>query len=340
MHIEFTGRVDVAEQLRGLAAAHHRSRAVVFAVCAAALVGGAALLTTAFADVGSSLIVCAVIVVYQLTLGQRRAIRKVAHRVCVPARFVLTDDVYRFESETDRYELRWDALHRIVETPEFFLLFQNSQQVTVLPGRLLTDEQAAELSAVLAPHRERGKVLPQAGALPPPPEGATPERLEFAGQVRVDEYVRGMGFAFRGRDVLLRVLAAVSLVLGVLYLLSGEIWAGATCVGAALFLIWNTTAGRRRAVRKAAERLCVPTRWTVTDEGISAVTATERYAVRWTAFHRLRETAEFFLLHQSPTVVLVLPKRLLAAEQAAELSALLTMSTTNSGKPVLATPRS
>ncbi|MGW2947949.1 YcxB family protein [Streptomyces sp. NPDC001226] len=95
---------------------------------------------------------------------------------------------------------------------------------------------------------------------------------------------------------------------------------GFLCLGVGVMYVLLLTLGTRMGVKKQASRLCKPTQVLLTANRFTIETDLERGEFKWAAIVKIRETSEAFLLHPSPRLFIVIPKRAFAPEQLTEFS--------------------
>ena len=150
---------------------------------------------------------------------------------------------------------------------------------------------------------------------------ATPVNISLSYQLTQDEIRRALTSMARAKRVLLWVICVLLLLMGGLVLVAGNLGAGLPLLFLGLFYIFLLAVAPRLAIRKQAERLCIPTRLQLTDAGFEIETALERAEIRWVAVNRVRATDAAFLLYRTKRVANVVPKRAFDAAQLAEFSA-------------------
>ena len=67
--------------------------------------------------------------------------------------FDITDDNIMMRSGTESGGIAWDGVARVVDTPEFWIVFVGRVPVTVIPRRFMTAEDDQTLGTFIA---ERG----------------------------------------------------------------------------------------------------------------------------------------------------------------------------------------
>ncbi|MFD0140246.1 YcxB family protein [Streptomyces sp. NPDC007148] len=129
----------------------------------------------------------------------------------------------------------------------------------------------------------------------------------------------------RRRRIIVWAVAIVFLVLGLALTLGrgdhGPDSTGFLCLGVGVMYVLLLTLGTRMGVKKQASRLCKPTQVLLTANRFTIETDLERGEFKWAAIVKIRETSEAFLLHPSPRLFIVIPKRAFAPEQLTEFSA-------------------
>ncbi|WP_457033187.1 YcxB family protein [Kitasatospora sp. P5_F3] len=87
---------------------------------------------------------------YMLTLGTRRAVRKSVARATGTTAVELTDEAVTIRRPGWHTEIAWEQYLKVVDTPEFLLLYISDFTFTAVLKRGLTASQAAELAAFVA----------------------------------------------------------------------------------------------------------------------------------------------------------------------------------------------
>ncbi|KQV16604.1 YcxB family protein [Kitasatospora sp. Root107] len=87
---------------------------------------------------------------YALTLGTRRTVRKSLPRIAGTIEVGLTEDAVTIRRPGLHTEIAWAQYLKVVDTPEFLLLYISETTVTSVLKRGLTAAQAAELAAFVA----------------------------------------------------------------------------------------------------------------------------------------------------------------------------------------------
>jgi hypothetical protein len=109
---------------------------------------------------------------------------------------------------------------------------------------------------------------------------------------------------------------------------------GGLCIVLGILHIYMLTAGQKRAVANLSSRVCRPWRVTITEQMYIEESELEKTEVRWPAFVKIENTAEFFLFYKAKNMGLMVPKRAFDAAQVAELSAFLPACTSGQ-KPLV-----
>ncbi|MCP2166261.1 YcxB family protein [Goodfellowiella coeruleoviolacea] len=89
-------------------------------------------------------------------------------------------------------------------------------------------------------------------------------------------------------------------------------------------------------IRRMAARFIRPTHVLITEHSYRVETDLDKAEYNWRGFHKVEETPEFFVLHQTRRTIATLPKRAFHPAQVAELSAFFRQlpTATNPARPV------
>ncbi len=76
--------------------------------------------------------------------------RRRSGRYAVEGGYEITDDNIMMRSGWESGGIAWDGVDRVVDTPEFWIVFVGRMPATVIPRRFMTAEDAGTLSAFMA----------------------------------------------------------------------------------------------------------------------------------------------------------------------------------------------
>ncbi|GAA1179081.1 hypothetical protein GCM10009664_51900 [Kitasatospora gansuensis] len=117
-------------------------------VCAIALpADGALLLPLGNYPVAAAGLATGALLLYWLTLGTRRAVRRSLSKATGTIQVELTDEAVTIRRPGVYTEIAWQQYHKVVDTPEFLLLYVNQVTLTAVLKRGLDGAQNAELAA-------------------------------------------------------------------------------------------------------------------------------------------------------------------------------------------------
>ncbi|MEV7378822.1 YcxB family protein [Streptomyces lydicus] len=165
--------------------------------------------------------------------------------------------------------------------------------------------------------------------------------IDLSYVLRPDELMHARLRMARRRRIIVWALAIAFLVLGLALTLGhgghGPDSTGFLCIGAGVMYILLLTLGTRMGIKKQVSRLCKPTQVLLTVDRFTIETDLERGEFKWAAIIKIRETGRAFLLHPSPRLFIVIPKRAFAPEQLTEFSAFVAGrdAATPKGAPVV-----
>jgi hypothetical protein len=140
-----------------------------------------------------------------------------------------------------------------------------------------------------------------------------------------DEFRRATTVIRSRYRIYLWVLAAAFGAFGVVQLVRGDAYVATFCLLLVPFYL-VADAGRLGIGRSAAEferRVRAPIIAVFTDETFATHSATANIEVPWRTLNKVVETSEFFLMYSSPGSAVIIPKRVFAPADAAQLSAFL-----------------
>ncbi|MFC0527180.1 YcxB family protein [Phytohabitans kaempferiae] len=83
----------------------------------------------------------------------RSRARRRSSRYAVEGGYDITDDNIMMRSGSQSSGIAWDGVARVVDTPEFWIVYVGRMPATVIPRRLMTTEDAKTLETFMA---ERG----------------------------------------------------------------------------------------------------------------------------------------------------------------------------------------
>ena len=149
MHITAAYQLSPAEARRGLSRINRRQRR------SGALAGTFALLSALnfaehIAALGVFCIFACAFYGFLSLFSSRMAVRKNASRLCGMRTVTFTEEFLAAETDLSKSKVKWAALFKAEETPEFFLLYVTKRSAVILPKRAFTVEQNAELGVFLA----------------------------------------------------------------------------------------------------------------------------------------------------------------------------------------------
>ncbi|WP_371497586.1 YcxB family protein [Kitasatospora sp. NBC_00374] len=176
MNITTSYRVSFEELHRASRLGLRRRRRLLW-VCAVVLTADGALL---FALDNLTFAVAAVtggaFLLYQLTAGTRRGTRRALAKITGAVEVDLTEESVRIRRPGLHTEIAWRQYHRVVDTPEFLLLYTTPFAFTAVPKRGLDAAQTTELAAFVADLN---------GTTPPPPPRVAPSRASVPVRTKI-----------------------------------------------------------------------------------------------------------------------------------------------------------
>ncbi|MEU9133233.1 YcxB family protein [Kitasatospora sp. NPDC048540] len=186
MNIRTSYRLSFEELLRASRLGQRRRRQVMWGCVLLLLPDGVLLFALGNVPLGIAGTGVGAVVLYQLTVGTRRAVRRSLTRLGGTVEVGLTDGGVRIQRPGASSETGWDRYHRVVDTPEFLLLYTGPTVFTAVLKRGLDAAERAELAAFVA--ALNGTTAAPARPAPPqrvvlsravaPGRGSVPERAE------------------------------------------------------------------------------------------------------------------------------------------------------------------
>ena len=149
MQITATYQLSLDELKRGTKAISAKRRAIVWVLAAISAAIGIIDLVVAPSPVAGICVAIALTYTFLLTIGSNRAVAKQAHRLCVPTEATFTAETFATRSPLGSTEYRWQALTKVAENSEFFLLYITARAAVLIPKRAFAPADADQMSSFL-----------------------------------------------------------------------------------------------------------------------------------------------------------------------------------------------